>query len=449
MPNAFDLYLERIAEYGNVAAFIENDEPKTYSQLLAKKDYWLEFLVKKGVPRTSKVAVVGDFNFETVAFVFALAQYGTTIVPLTLESNKERERVLDVTGIDFAVDLTNSNEPTFEFESIPRSSQLLDELILSGHAGLVLFSSGSTGKPKGIVHDLEKVIARFGNPRKSHVAIPLLMFDHFGGYNTVFGLLSSGSTIVVLKNRGMDSIFAAVERWKVTLLPTTPSFLSLALSTQAHKKYDLTSLQKMTYGTEVMPTQLLQKLNEAFPEIKFQQTYGLSELGVLDSQSRNDGSTWVKLGGAGFEVKVLDGYLFVKSDFAMLGYIGTDEKMFDDEGWFNTQDQVEVDGEYLRILGRKSDQITVGGQKVFPVEVENIILKIKGIQSARVRSEPHSFLGNVVVCDVVMEEGFEKKSIKTEIVNACRLALSNYKVPQKVYFLDSMPITARLKREKV
>jgi acyl-coenzyme A synthetase/AMP-(fatty) acid ligase len=448
MPNAFEQYLDRITDYGNATAFIEDDEPKTYTNLIAKKDFWLEFLKTKGLPSGSKVAVVGDFNFETVAFVFALAQHGTIIIPLTIESNKERERVINVTGIDFAANFTDARNPSFEFEFIQRPTQLLDQLALSTHAGLVLFSSGSTGKPKGIVHDLEKVIGRFSNPRKSHVAIPLLMFDHFGGYNTVFGLLSSGSTIVVLKNRGMDSIFGAVEKWKVTLLPTTPSFLSLALSTQAYKKYDLLSLEKMTYGTEVMPVPLLEKLNGAFTGVKFQQTYGLSEVGVLDSQSRNDGSTWVKLGGKGFDVKIVDGYLYVKSDFAMLGYIGTEEELFDSEGWFNTQDQVEVDGEYMRILGRKTDQITVGGQKVFPVEVENIILKITGVQSVRVRSEPHRFLGNVVVCDVVASADFEHKLLKTEIVGTCRQLLSNYKVPQKVYFLDTMPMTVRLKREK-
>ena len=112
-----------------------------------------------------------------------------------------------------------------------------------------------------------------------------------------------------------------------------------------------------------MPQATLDRLINIFPNAKLQQTYGLSELGVLRSKSEKDGSLWVKLGGDGFGLKVKDDILWIKSNFAMIGYLNAPQP-FDDQGWFNTQDKVEVKGEYFRILGRETDLINVGGQKV-------------------------------------------------------------------------------------
>ena len=95
------------------------------------------------------------------------------------------------------------------------------------------------------------------------------------------------------------------------------------------------------------------------------QTYGLSELGILPTYTRDPDSLWLKLGGAGFEHKIVDGVLWIKSEMAMLGYLNAPSP-FDDEGWMNTQDLVEIDGEFIRILGRKSEMINVGGGRSIP-----------------------------------------------------------------------------------
>ena len=122
---------------------------------------------------------------------------------------------------------------------------------------------------------------------------------------------------------------AAVARHRVELLPATPSFLTLLMAANAHRNHDLSSLTRITYGTEVMPQTTLDRVRAAFPGVVLQQTYGLSEVGVLRSQSREDGSLWVRIGGEGFATKVVDDILWIKSSYAMLGYINAPSP-FDD-----------------------------------------------------------------------------------------------------------------------
>ena len=79
----------------------------------------------------------------------------------------------------------------------------------------------------------------------------------------------------------------------------------------------------------------------------------------------------------------------------MLGYLNAPSP-FDADGWFNTQDAVEQDGEWLRFLGRTSDLINVGGQKVYPAEVESVLLELENVLDVTVRGEPNPIIGQIV-----------------------------------------------------
>ena len=96
----------------------------------------------------------------------------------------------------------------------------------------------------------------------------------------------------------------------------------------------------------------------------------------------------------GFEHKIVDGMLWLRSSRAMLGYLNAPSP-FDADGWFNTQDLVERDGEYIRILGRKSELINVGGEKVHPTEVENVLLQIDNVKDVTVRGVPNAVTGEL------------------------------------------------------
>ena len=228
-------------------------------------------------------------------------------------------------------------------------------------------------------------------------------------------------------------------------MPTTPSFLNLLVQSRAHEHFDLSSLKLITYGTEVMSQTTLDLVRGIFPDVQLQQTYGLSELGVLRSKSREDGSLWVKIGGEGFQTKVLDGILWIKSDFAMVGYINAPNP-FDNDGWFCTQDSVEVDGDYFRILGRTTDIINIGGQKVYPAEVENIISKIDNVKEVSVRGESNPLLGQIVVAEIVTNEPEVLSEIKKKVRKACGEALAAFKVPSKIVLSERDMYSKRMKK---
>ena len=118
-----------------------------------------------------------------------------------------------------------------------------------------------------------------------------------------------------------------------------------------------------------------QQFAKHFRGVQFKQTYGLSEVGILRHGHAIFGSVWLKLGDTGFEHKIVNGVLWIRSPSAMLGYLNASSP-FDANGWFNTKDLVEKDGEYIRILGRESELINVGGEKVHPTEIENLLLQL-------------------------------------------------------------------------
>ena len=183
------------------------------------------------------------------------------------------------------------------------------------------------------------------------------------------------------------TICRAIETHRVEVLPTTPSFLNLLMRSDALDRYDLGSLRKINFGTEVMPQQTLDRVRGAFPGVDLQQTYGLSEVGVLRSQSL-PGSLWMRVGGDGSRPRSLMEFSRSAPQYAMVGYLNAPDP-FDAEGWFDTQDLVEVDGEWLRIIGRDTVIINVAGQKVYPADVEQAILDLPKHADVAVVGEPH------------------------------------------------------------
>jgi acyl-CoA synthetase (AMP-forming)/AMP-acid ligase II len=194
-----------------------------------------------------------------------------------------------------------------------------------------------------------------------------------------------------------------------------------------------------------MPASTLERLQQEFPGVRLQQTYGLSELGILRSKSRDDGSLWVRVGGEGYETKVVDGILKIRARTAMLGYLNA-ENPFDADGWFDTQDAVEQDGEWLRILGRISELINVGGQKVYPAEVESILLELDNILDATVRGDPHPIVGQCVVARLNLREPEEPAALKVRIRKHCAGKLAPYMIPVKVEIAESAQHGVRCKR---
>ena len=179
----------------------------------------------------------------------------------------------------------------------------------------------------------------------------------------------------------------------------------------------------------------LKKVRETFPNARLKQTYGLSELGVLRSKSESDNSVWVQIGGKGFETKVVDHVLWVRSEANMVGYLNAPSPI-DEEGWMCTGDQVEVRDGYMRFLGRKSEIINVGGKKVFPVEVETVLLEADNILEAAVSGRRHPLLGQVVQAHISIDQPEEYDALRERLREFCLKKLARYKVPMHFVVID-------------
>ncbi|HRE87572.1 MAG TPA: fatty acid--CoA ligase family protein [Myxococcota bacterium] len=439
--------IARFATARGKAAFVHHGVGFAYDALVERVGLLEGELAKRGVRQGDIVVLKADYAPEVVCVLLALARLRCVIVPLTSGSVIEESEVLPICGwtrrIVFAPDGATWHMEEEGAHEV--GNAMLDEFRATRRPGVVLFSSGSTGRPKGMLHDLWRVLEKFKVARAPVTAIPFLMLDHFGGLNTILAITSSLGTVVTTENRLLATVCAAIERHQVDLLPTTPSFLTFLAASDLPGRYDLSSLKRITYGTETMPQATLDRIRRLFPGVELQQTYGLSEVGVLRSQSRPDGSLWMRIGGQGFETEVRDGILWVRSESRMVGYLNA-PSAFDEDGWFNTQDRVEVDGEWFKILGRNTDIINVAGQKVYPAEVEDVILGLDGVVDVVVRGERHALLGQIVVAHVALKEAEPTATLRARVRQHCLSRLASFKVPTKVIPMQDEMYSSRFKK---
>lgn len=440
--------IDRFKEHSASPAIIWQEKNIAYGDLVNKFNEALLFLSNNNVIAGKVVAVAGDFTPNTIALLLALIVNKNIIVPFA-QPLKESELVkMDIAEVEFLLHVNLHND-TYEITPTGRiaSHSYFTRLRSKKAPGLVLFTSGTSGFPKGAVHDFDKLLVKFQTIRNSMRTVNFLLFDHWGGLNTLFHTLSNCGVVLALRERKPEAVCEFVEQYKIELLPVSPSFLNLLILSEVYKKYDLSSLKLITYGTEPMPENTLRKSKEIFPDIRFQQTYGLIELGVLRSKSKSDDSLWVKIGGEGFELRVVDNILQIKADSAMMGYLNA-ESPFTDDGYFITGDMVEQEGEYYKILGRKSELINVGGEKVYPQEVENIIIGFDGITDVTVFGEKHSITGNIVCAKINVENVTDIKQFLKDLRQYCKAQLQSFKVPVKIYVVEEPLHSTRFKKQR-
>lgn len=436
---------DRMVQWENDPAIIWADQINSYGQVLNSISKWQRELDVNQIPSGSVVAICGDYSPNACALMLALIHKGIVVVPLSLAAEVNWAEYIEIAEVEYVFYLDQADQWRLEKTGTEAEHALLMKLKSQGDPGLVLFSSGSTGKSKAALHNFTQLLEKFKTQRQRLVTLTFLLLDHIGGINTLFYTLSNGGSVVSVRSRDPEGVCRAIETYKVELLPTSPTFLNLLLISEAYREFDLSSLTLVTYGTEVMPESTLKRINEVLPHVKLQQTYGLSELGILRSKSKSNDSLWVKVGGEGFETKIVDGILWIRAQSAMLGYLNAPSP-FDEEGWMNTGDQVEVEGEYVRILGRKSEIINVGGQKVFPAEVESILLQMENVKDAAVLGEKNPITGQIVVARINLLQPEDPIEFKKRMRAYCKDKLAVYKIPGKVEISNQEQYNARYKR---
>jgi long-chain acyl-CoA synthetase len=420
---------------GGNAAMIWKGVNVSYRDMVDEVGHWSEELARLKVEAGDSVAICGDYSPSTCALMISLIANRNVVVPLTLAPGARCSEFLKIAQASASFHFKGDRHTNFARQVVGAEHELLRSLRRVSAPGLILFSSGSTGASKAALLDFDKLLLKFRKPKPAFRTLTFLLLDHIGGINTLFYVLSQGGTVVPVVDRDPWSVCRSIERHQIELLPTTPTFLKMLLISEAYLHHNCSSLRLITYGTEPMSSTTLAHLHAALPSVELKQTYGLSELGILQTKSQGSGSVWLRVGGAGYATKVVDNVLWIRSESAMLGYLNWPSP-FDNDGWFNTGDSVEVDGEWLRILGRKSEIINVGGEKVYPAEVESVLHEVENIRDAAVIGRANPISGQVVLARVVLREPEPIDQLLRRIRRHCRGRLEPYKVPAIVEIRD-------------
>ena len=435
--------LDKFKSFNSKNAIVFEDRIYTYEEFIKQIKDYKNILDKHNI--SSKVVVIlGDYSFYNLALFFALYENKNIIVPITSNIKKVQDDFIEES---FCQTIIKTDEKNLLIQNLKTtfSHNMIDNLREKNSSGLILFSSGSTGKPKAMIHNLDTLIDSFKDKKeKSMNMLVFLMFDHIGGLNTVFNALCMGACLIIPKIKDAKTICELIEKYKIMVLPSSPTFLNLILISQEYKNYDLSSLRMITYGTETMPQSLLLKLKEVFPKVKFLQTFGTSETGISTTSSKSSNSLFMKLEDINGEYKIVENELWLRSKTQVLGYLNASMDSFTSDGWFKTGDLVEVDGEYIKIIGRAKEIINVGGQKVLPAEIESMILEMEEISDCMVYGEKNAITGQTVVCDVVLNKNIE--NIKKRVRVFCKDRLDAYKIPTKVNVVDKTNFSDRFKK---
>jgi acyl-coenzyme A synthetase/AMP-(fatty) acid ligase len=443
-----ELIRESLARHPERRALTRRGVAVTYRQLAELVERHRRGLARAGATPGTVLALRLDASADSVALLLAAMETGSILVPLDRRSHKSLNVGADLAQAEMVAEIRGL-ESRAVISTTGRSAAhpLYEELRRRRTPGLVLFTSGSGGLPKGAVHDLERLLAKFASSGKDLRTLLFFYPDHISGFDTLFYALSNGSEMVVPEDRGPESVCRVIESESVQVLPTSPSFLNLLLLANCHERFDLSSLVYITYGGEVMHERTLARLVEVFPRVRISQKYGSTEFGALRIAPESSTSLWFRIGDGGTKIRVVDGMLQVRSESTMLGYLNADDP-FTEDGWLDTRDEVEQRGDLLRVLGRSSDAINVGGERVHPARVEGVILELDEVADASVFGEESIILGNVVCARVVPSEPLDRATLRRRVQRHCRARLPPHEVPVRVIPEVQLPLASSFKKER-
>jgi acyl-CoA synthetase (AMP-forming)/AMP-acid ligase II len=189
------------------------------------------------------------------------------------------------------------------------------------------------------------------------------------------------------------------------------------------------SLKVVTYGTERMDEGTLKTLSNLLPKVDFRQTFGMSELGILRVKSEASDSLYMKIGGEGVEWKVEEKLLLIRSESRMLGYLNAPSP-FDSEGWYQTNDLVEVKGDYIKVIGRNNDVVNVGGLKFLLSEVERVAYDHEDVELVNAISKPNPITGQHIEIEIQLVK-FSKVT-KDELTEYFKISLPLHMQPRRI-----------------
>ena len=472
----------------------------TWSVFDEKANRVANLLVKKGIRKGQKVAILLMNCLEWLPIYFGILKAGAIAVPLNFRYTAEEirycmkkadcdvlffgetfigrvEAIAEDLGKKDLLFYVGNSCPTFaedyQESAANCSSSAPKVLVEDDDCAAIYFSSGTTGFPKAILlrHSALMQSAKMEaihhetTHKDTFLCIPPLY--HTGAKMHWFGSLYTGSRAVLLQGNKPQTIFQAVSREGCTivwlLVPWAQDILTALDSGELKMSdYNLKQWRLMHIGAQPVPPSLIRHWQKYFPGQKYDTNYGLSEStgpGCIHlGMEHIDKVGAIGLPGYGWQAKLVDangnpaprgevGELCVKGPGVMVCYYNDPEATAETlvDGWLHTGDMARQDEDgFYYLVDRKKDVIVSGGENLYPVQIENFLSSNDRIQDVAVIGTPDKRLGEIATAVIEVKPGM---TLTEDEVNQFCLKLPRYKRPRRIIFAD-VPRNATGKIEK-
>jgi long-chain acyl-CoA synthetase len=503
--NMVSIIVKNARIYPNEIAFVEV-KPVTH---VRREISWAQFservnrlanaLIDRGVKKGEKVFIYGRNSINWLEAYFAVMATGAWALPLNFRfTGDDIKYCADVAQpVAFILDeeyaeMINAIHPDLptvrnyvcigSFKDMERmedligkSSPKLPDVEIKGEDECALyFTSGTTGPPKPVLHVHKNMVGvainEVINDRWEHSDTLLMMppFYHLA-IGHLFGcMLAGGRAILLTEKITPQYIFENISKERISivflLVPWALDILEALDKGELRKEnYDLRHWRLMFMGAQPIPPNLVQRWKKYFPEMQFDNTYGLSEsagpgtihLGIgnerkigaigkpsflWDTRIVNDHGEDVRQGEVG--------ELIIKGASVMKEYYKNPQltALTLQDGWLYTGDLAKMDEEgFIYLVDRKKDLVISGGENIYPVEVEEVIQRHPKVRDVAVIGTPDERLGEVVTAFIELKAG--EILTEEEMKSFCEQNLPRYKRPRRIIF-DQIPRSSTGKTEK-
>ena len=318
----------------------------------------------------------------------------------------------------------------------------------------IIPTSGTTGTPKLVSHTLATLTRSAQQDKTKGAAFRWgLLYDvtRFAGLQVFLQAVCGGSALIFpdvhaelgaqvefLAARGCNALSATPTLWrKILMMPESRAL----------------PLRHISMGGEIADRRVLEAVAAAWPEARVRHIYASTEAGVGFSIA--DGkpgfpAAFLDAPPPGVELRVDESnMLWLRPAVRGQDYIQQGLRIEGDEGWIPSGDIVRRDGERFLFCGRENGAINVGGNKVFPQEVEEVILQVPGVAAAVVAGRANPIMGQLVEARVVAQPGIAEEALRPVILSACREKLQRWQIPAMVKFVPAIATTAAGKAARI